>query len=148
MKALKFSLFSLIILCVGHTCANGDNTINVTFVNNSPKQLGCSIRSEAGYTPFIRLQPGKEKNFQNFKRGSEVRCHTDIEKTSTTVLTYFSVKSEGTYELLQELVPCKTCTNSKFRLATIVTFPNGEAFYISMTCSNKNCSLPCTLSYI
>jgi hypothetical protein len=129
MKALKFSLFSLMFLFIGHSYANGENTINVTFVNNSPKQLGCSIRNEAGYTPFIRLQPGKEKNIQNFKRGSAVRCHTEIEKTSSTVLTYFSVNSEGVYELLQELVPCKTCTNSKFRLATIVTFPNGEAFY-------------------
>lgn len=106
------------------------DTKGVVFVNNSEKLLKCWIKTGSEYTPFIRLESGNSKSFEGFKIGADVRCSTEVDKKqgSTTMLTYFSVKSEGIYELLQERVPCATCP-SKVRWATIVTFPNGEAFY-------------------
>jgi len=103
---------------------------SVSFVNNSEKLLKCDTQTDNDYTPFIRLQPGSSKHFENFKLGSQLRCLTEVNKTphSTTMLTYFSVNTEGVYELLQERVACETCL-SKIRWATIVTFPNGEAHY-------------------
>lgn len=129
MKILQISLFTVIFTLVANAYAVEENNIDVTFLNNSPKMLRCGIKGHVDYTPFIRLHPENSKRFQDFKRGSEVRCQTEISDRSSTMLTYFSVTEAGTYELLQENVPCRTCTASKVRLATIVTFPNGEASY-------------------
>ena len=128
MKYFQIYVF-LILLLSGHAMATEDK-FTVTFVNNSEKLLKCGIKTDTEYTPFIRLQPGSSKNFENFKLGSQVRCSTEIDKNklSTTMLTYFTVKAEGVYELLQERVACETCP-SKVRWATIITFPNGEADY-------------------
>jgi len=89
----------------------------------------CAIKKNNDYIPFIRLEPNKSKSFEDFRLGSEVRCSTEIERDhSTTLLTYFSINTGGVYELLQERVSCESCP-SKIRWATIVTFPNGDAFY-------------------
>lgn len=130
INAIKYFLLPcLIIICSGNAIT-AENSKGVVFVNNSEKLLKCGIKTDNEYTPFIRLEPGKSKSFEGFKLDSDVRCSTEVDKNqgSTTMLTYFSVKSEGVYELLQERVPCATCP-SKVRWATIVTFPNGEASY-------------------
>ena len=128
MKYLRFSMI-LILLLSGDAMATEGET-SVSFANNSEKLLKCGIKTDTDYTPFIRLQPGSSKHFENFKLGSQVRCSTEVDKIkrSTTMLTYFSVTTEGVYELLQERVACETCP-LKVRWATIVTFPNGEADY-------------------
>ncbi len=114
---------------ISNTCFSYAGADHVSFVNNSPKLLKCSIKKNKDYIPFIRLEPGKSKSFESFKLGADVRCSTEIEKDhSTTTLTYFSIKTGGVYELLQEKVSCESCP-SKIRWATIVTFPNGDAFY-------------------
>jgi hypothetical protein len=122
------ALVTILLLSENSMAISGNS--GVTFMNNSEKLLRCDLKTGNEYTPFIRLQPGSSKHFENFKIGSQVRCYTDIDKTghSSTPLTYFSVNTEGVYELLQERVACETCP-AKFRFATIVTFPNGEAFY-------------------
>lgn len=125
-------MFAILFLLSVNAMAN-DGKSGVTFVNNSEKLLKCGLQTGNEYTPFIRLQPGGSKHFENFKIGSHVRCSTDIDKIerSSTVLTYFTVNTEGVYELLQERVACDTC-RLKFRWATIVTFPNGEAYYTKL----------------
>lgn len=129
MKYHIFFIVLLLLLLSGNAIATKGNS-SVSFVNNSEKLLKCSIQTDNDYIPFIRLQPGSSKHFDNFKLDSQVRCSTEVDRTarSSTMLTYFSVKTKGVYELLQERVACETCT-SKIRWATIVTFPNGEAHY-------------------
>lgn len=132
-KKYKMKIHQVFVLCLlmlFSSCVfSYAGTKNVTFLNNSPKLLKCWIKKNNDYIPFIRLEPGKSKSFEDFKLNSDVRCSTEIEKNhSTTMLTYFSIKTEGVYELLQERVSCESCP-SKIRWATIVTFPNGDAFY-------------------
>lgn len=131
MKYFRFSILVMLFLLAGNAVAVAtEENASVSFVNNSEKLLTCGIQTKKDYIPFIRLQPGSSKHFEGFKLGSSVRCSTDIDKTerSSTMLTYFSVNTEGVYELLQERVPCETCP-LKIRWATIVTFPNGQADY-------------------
>jgi hypothetical protein len=129
MKYFRFFMFLILLLLSGNAFAAGGKS-SVAFVNNSEKLLSCSIQTEKDYIPFIRLQSGSSKRFENFKLASQVRCQTEVDKTerSSTFITYFSVNTEGEYELLQERVPCESCP-SKIRWATIVVFPNGEAHY-------------------
>ena len=127
MKICLFSVLVMLLLLSSNAMAIG-GIPSVTFVNNSDKLLKCDVQTDNEYTPFLRLQPSGTKRFENFKLGSQVRCQTDINEHASTMLTYFGVNIEGTYELLQEKVPCETCP-LKIRAATIVTFPNGEAHY-------------------
>lgn len=127
VRVAQYLLFWLVFIFPALAFSSEDK--NVTFLNNSEKLLKCWIKIGNEYTPFIRLEPGKTKEFEGFKVDSDVRCQTEIDKNrSSTMLTYFSIKTEGVYELLQERVHCETCP-SKVRWATIVTYPNGEAFY-------------------
>jgi hypothetical protein len=105
------------------------NVINILFLNNSGKFLSCDIQGKEGYTPFIRLPAGMSREFQGFARNSEVRCSTQTDNRASTMLTYFTVKVEGRYELIQAAVPCGSCTSSKTRLATIVVPPDGQSEY-------------------
>lgn len=133
MKNLERYLLVFLLFIGGNAMAT-ENSPQVSFVNNSDKLLKCSIKINNIYTPFIRLKPGSSKYFDGFELGSQVRCTTFIDKTqrSSTILTYFNVKTDGVYELLHEIVPCDTCT-SKFRPATIVVFPNGESYYAKLS---------------
>ena len=127
MNLRLLSMFVVLLLLGSNAIAN-EGKPTVTFNNNSDNLLKCEVKTDNEYTPFIRLQPGASKRFENFKLGSQVRCQTIIDDHSSTVLTYFNVNTEGIYELLKERVHCETCP-SKLRWATIVTFPNGEAYY-------------------
>lgn len=119
--AICFCIFSAPILTLA---------ADVTFINNSEKLLKCSKENDKEYIPFLRLKPNGLKRFENFAIGSKIRCSTQISeiKRSSTMLTYFTVKTAGIYELLQANVKCDTCP-SKVRLATIVTYPNGDSDY-------------------
>ena len=103
---------------------------DVAFKNNAPAEVKCELQVNGKFVPFVRLQPGESKAFNNFKVGSGARCYTAIVNGySTTMYTYFTVESKGMYEVLRERVKCKTCTGSATREATIIVPPNGQAMY-------------------
>lgn len=109
-----------------------NNGISVTFKNNSNNTLKCWIFQQDDYVPFINLNGKQERHFENFNAGSNVRCAIDIDSNSSTVLTYFDVKTAGTHELLLDKVPCPSCREKggkDWRWATIIVYPNGQADY-------------------
>lgn len=119
----------VLVLLLLPQVANAAN--EVTFRNNASGEVKCELQSMGKeFVPFVRLQPGESKRFVNFKVGSTARCYTAIVPGhSTTMFTYFSVDSDGEYEILRELVKCKTCTSLTTRSATIIVPPNGQAIY-------------------
>lgn len=128
MKKILLLLFLVAILNSSGLLASDD--IEVVIFNNSDKLLKCQRNDGKGYVPFIRAMPNERKEFKSFKKASNVRCSTSLDRDSGTFLTYFSINQAGLYELLQEMVPCEKCQNgSETRWATIVVYPNGESFY-------------------
>lgn len=125
-----YANIAIVLLFLSTNSLAAEEYAKVTFYNNSNKLLKCSLKKNGEYLPFIRLHPETSKHFDYFKLASQVRCSTEVNKAkrSSTMLTYFSVETAGVYEILQGNVPCKTCSK-KYRLATIVTFPDGEPHY-------------------
>lgn len=119
-------LFLIILMAWAFECRANDL---VTFINNSDGRLKCSVFSEGGYVPFIRLSPNQSKAFSNYRLPKKVRCSISIDHRSATALTYFIVAEYGEYELLKEYVDCSSCKNRDYRYGTIVVHPNGKAEY-------------------
>jgi hypothetical protein len=129
MERILFAITLFISFLNFNTTSRAKELGDVTFINNSEKLLKCSQLKDKKFIPFLRLQPNGLKRFNGYEIGSEVRCSTEVvKKKSSTILTYFTVDTAGTYELLQANVPCESCTR-KFRLATVVVFPNGDSDY-------------------
>lgn len=106
-----------------------ENSISVTFKNNSNNVLKCGIFEQDDYVPFISLDGKQDKHFDNFTVGSKLRCSINIDSRSSTVLTYFDVIASGVHELLLDKVPCPSCRGQDWRWATIIVSPNGHANY-------------------
>lgn len=101
----------------------------VTFKNASANFVRCSMQRGSAYAPFLGLDGGQSKRFRGFALGKRLRCHTELDSYSTTVLTYFTPRTAGTYEMRLERVTCPTCKGADWRWATVVVAPNGTPYY-------------------
>lgn len=107
-------------------------TLAVAFKNaaNGPKNhLSCSMAEGEEYKPLVSLEPGGLKGFNALPQQARIRCQIQIDESSSTMLTYFVIKTAGTYELSLNHVPCSSCANRDWRWATIVTDPSGNSDY-------------------
>lgn len=107
-------------------------TLAVAFRNaaeNADNGLACEIGGPAGFTRLLYLKPNGIKGFDALPKGAQIRCHIALDERSSTMLTYFVLKSAGTYELSLEKAPCASCRGQDWRWATVVLDPAGHSDY-------------------
>jgi hypothetical protein len=112
-----------------------EEKIKVSFLNSSNNELVCepSRKNKYQYIEYERsfIVDGQVQTpVSTYIPNQRFRCYYKLEGLNrTTMFSYFQVSQAGTYRFALKQVPCRSCTESSTRPATIVTTPSGQSGY-------------------
>ncbi len=125
---VKIFILAAVILISPFSYANKNGS--VTFTNSSKVTAKCQkfSRLDDVWVTFLKLKPNANKSFKQFRFNNKARCNTSL-NDGTTVFTYFSIKTKGVYDIIQDPMKLKRKSKENKRdwyWSTLVVLPNGE----------------------